>query len=553
MSFLAGHRLLCAWLLAGAILAGLSGHACRGQSVAASEGAEATTIPAPPNPAKITTEALDALVGQASFEQAAGDKASPQQWATGDEQILRRVSFDLVGRPPTVAEARAYLADTSPNKFQDLVERLLASEEFGANWADYWSDTIAFHVPPPELTYLDYAPLERWLAAKLNGNTPWDEVVRELITGTGKIEEQPAATFVGYHQASATNLAAETSRIFLGQQIGCAECHDHPFDHWKRTQFHELAAFFARAKAKLPWNDGPGTVVSSAEKGEYLLPDVDDPKKKGTELRPALLDGKDAEAELADGERRARLATWVTARENPWFARAYANRIWGRLTGRGFYEPVDDLGNSRPRELPAVHEALAGHFVASGFDVKDLFRLVMNTKAYRHNPRFEPGQGSPGALPRLRGDEVFAALKVGVALPDVTPEATKPTAEIRFPPPPKSTRQLVNDVFGADPSLSPVDAPRTIGQALWMMNNEQLQAQINAAEGSGTMLVELLAEHKDDTAACRQLFSRTLAREATAEELRIALEHVKRVGERRAAFEDLLWSLVNSAEFTTRR
>jgi hypothetical protein len=559
MTSLAGHRLLCAWVLGGVFVAGWSGEACRGQSVAASATAEITAIPAPPSPARITTEALDTLVGQTPPEHAAGDKKPPHEATTSDEQILRRVSFDLVGRPPTVAEARAYLADASPTKFQDLVERLLASEEFGANWADYWSDTIAFHVPPPELTYLDYRPLERWLAAKLNGNAPWDEVVRELITATGKIEENPAATFVGYHQARATNLAAETSRIFLGQQIGCAECHDHPFDHWKRTQFHELAAFFARAKAKLPWNDGPGTVVSSAEKGEYLLPDVDDPKKKGAELRPALLDGtpafldKDAEAELADGERRAQLAAWVTARDNPWFARAYVNRIWGRLTGRGFYEPADDLGNSRPHELPAVHEALAEHFVASGFDVKDLFRLVMSSKGYRHNPRFEPGQSSPSTPPRLRGDEVFAALKVGVALPDVTPEAVKPTAEIRFPPPPKSTRQLVNDAFGADPSLSPVDAPRTIGQALWMMNNEQLQAQINAAEGSGTMLAELLAEHKDDTTACRQLFSRTLAREATAEELRISLAHVKRVGERRAAFEDLLWSLVNSAEFTTRR
>jgi len=552
MTFVAGYRPVCAWLLGAVVvlLAGWFGEPCHGQSATASESAEITAVPAPLSPAKLTGEALDALEGQASTEH-------PGPTSSSDQQILRRVTFDLIGRPPTVAEARAYLADKSPTRFRDLVERLLASEEFGANWADYWSDTIAFHVPPPELTYLDYTPLKRWLATKLNGNTPWDEVVRELITATGKVGDVPAATFVGYHQARPTNLAAETSRIFLGQQIGCAECHDHPFDHWKRTQFHELAAFFARAKAKLPWNDGPGTVVSSAEKGEYLLPDLDDPKGKGTELRPALLDGKpafldkDAESDLTDDQRRARLAAWITARENPWFARAYANRIWGRLTGRGFCEPVDDLGNSRTRELPAVHEALAGHFVASSFDVKDLFRLVIGAKAYRDNSRFESGDSA--APPRLRGDEVFAALKVGVALPDVTPEATKPTAEIRFPPPPKSTRQLVNDAFGADPSLSPLDAPRTIGQALWMMNNEQLQAQINAAEGSGTMLAELLAEHKDDTAACRQLFSRTLAREATAEELRITLEHVKRVGERKAAFEDLLWSLVNSAEFTTRR
>ena len=355
------------------------------------------------------------------------------------------------------------------------------ARSFGVNWADYWSDTIAYHVPPPELTYLNYAPLKAWLASRLNGNAPWDEVVRELITGAGKVEDQPAATFVGYHQAVATNLAAETSRIFLGQQIGCAECHDHPFDHWQRKQFHELAAFFARSKAKLPWNDGPATVVSSADKGEYLTPDVADPQKKGAETQPVLLDGKQSEAGLCDSERRGAVGRRVTARDNPWFARAYTNRVWGRLIGRGFYEPVDDLGNSRPRELPAVHEALAAHFVASEYDVKELFRLIIAAKAYRQNTRFDFPPGESGTPSRFRGDEVFAALKVAIALPDVTPESTKATAAIRFPPPSKSTRKLVNDAFGTDPSLAPADAPRTIGQALWMMNNEQLQAQLNAA------------------------------------------------------------------------
>ncbi len=104
----------------------------------------------------------------------------------------------------------------------ELVERLLASQEFGANWANYWTDVIAFHVPPPELTYLNYQPLKEWLAGQFNANRPWDEVVRELITAKGKIADHPAATFVGYHDAVATNLAGETARIFLSQQIGCA-------------------------------------------------------------------------------------------------------------------------------------------------------------------------------------------------------------------------------------------------------------------------------------------------------------------------------------------
>ena len=132
----------------------------------------------------------------------------------------------------------------------------------------------------------------------------------------------PAATFVGYHQANATNLAAETSRIFLGQQILCAQCHDHPFDHWKRTEFHALAAFFARAKAKLPWNDGAGTIVSAVDKGEHVMPDMEDPSKPGSKMKPAFLihDAADVRIGKDDQERRGRLADWVTSRDNPWFA-----------------------------------------------------------------------------------------------------------------------------------------------------------------------------------------------------------------------------------------
>src|SRR5262249_18529227 len=161
-----------------------------------------------------------------------------------DAQFLRRACFDLVGRQPRVDEQQRFATDPPPAPSPDLVGRLLASPEFGDNWAHYWTDTIAFPLPPPALTHFYYGPPAEWLADKFNANAAWDDITRELLTADGKIDERPAATFIGYHQADATNLAGETSRIFLAQQIGCAQCHDHPFDHWKRTQFHELAAFF---------------------------------------------------------------------------------------------------------------------------------------------------------------------------------------------------------------------------------------------------------------------------------------------------------------------
>jgi hypothetical protein len=248
------------------------------------------------------------------------------------------------------------------------------------------------------------------------------------------------------------------------------------------------------------------------------------------------------------------LAEWITARDNPWFAKAYTNRIWARLIGRGFYEPVDDLGASQVPSMPAVHEALAEHFIATDFDVKDLFRLVMNSQTYaRAVARTDAAM--PGSAPpqRLRGDEIFAALEQAIELPNITPPAVAPTDAVRFPPPPASTRDLVNKAFGTDPSLAAVDAPRTMTQALWMMNNDQLLKQIDGRAESGTMLSRLLASEADDKQLCRQLFLRVLAREASEEELVIGLEQVGKGSDRRSAFEDLLWALINSAEFTAKR
>ena len=511
-------------------------------------------------PQRLTSQALDGLIAAQSGAQAQSSRQT-------DAEFLRRLSFDLIGRQPTLAEQEAFAADQSPDRDAKIVEQFLASDEFGRNWANYWSDVIAYRVPPPELTYLNYEPLKKWLAAKLNQNAPWHDVVRELITATGKIDDVPAATFVGYHAANATNLAAETSRIFLAQQIGCAQCHDHPFDSWQRSQFHQLAAFFARSKSKLPWNDGGATVVSSAEKGEYLMPDMDDPFKKGTQMAPTVLDGDPLGKGMGDLERREQLAAWVTARDNPWFAKALTNRVWARLMGRGFYEPIDDLGDSQSAVWPEVHEALADHFRATDYDMKDLFRLIANTDAYRRGVRTaEPDavESAVAAPLRLRGDEVFAALAVGIDLPNVTPPKIEPTNEIRFPPPPQSTRDLVNAAFGNDPSFAPVDAPRTMSQALWMMNNEQLQRQIDSSPESGTMLAELHKSEQDDAAAIKKLYRRVLAREATDSEVSLAVQHIRKLGDdknlggemvegRGAAFEDLLWALVNSAEFTTRR
>jgi len=508
----------------------------------------------PIEPRRLTSNELDALLAERLAENGleTGERIS-------DQRFLRRLAFDLTGRPPTPEALEAFLDDerASTEKRAAQIDDVLASSAFGEAWGVYWSDTIRHRVPPPELTFLIYNEFEAWLAEQLNANRPWDGIVRDLLTAKGKVADDPSTTFVAFHQANPTKLGAETARIFLGLQLQCAECHDHKFDHWKREQFHGLAAFFGRTQAKLAQKRAGPTVVKSRDKGEYKTPNLEDPTKPGEPTAPTFLDGEGLPLGAGDEQRRSLLAEAVTDPDNPWFARAYVNRIWARLIGRGFYDPVDDMAAYQPHQWPEVHDALAAHFVATGYDIKDLFRLIVSTEFYqrrlpdiRNGRRLAEGTARPR---RLSAEEVFLALEQALEIPIITPPEVKPTKAIRFPPPPKSTKDLITERFDFDPSVCPDQISRTMGQAMMIMNNEQIQARVDADPDSGTPLARLLQQESDDEAVIRALWKRTLAREPSEREIQIGLEHVEAVGDRGAAFEDLLWSLINSAEFTTRR
>jgi len=164
--------------------------------------------------------------------------------AVDDEAFLRRLSLDLIGRQPTMDEMSRFLADASAEKRASAVEKLLAEPEFGANWANYWSDVISYRTPGPELTFLNYTPFKNWLAEQFNQNKGWDETTYNVITAIGKVADNPAATYVGFHQGDKSRLASETTRVFLSTQIQCAECHDHKFVEMPQETFHHVAAFF---------------------------------------------------------------------------------------------------------------------------------------------------------------------------------------------------------------------------------------------------------------------------------------------------------------------
>jgi hypothetical protein len=468
-----------------------------------------------------------------------------------DAAFLRRVTYDLIGRQPKPEEMHAFMTDADTNKRVAKVEQLLASSEFGTNWANYWSDVISYRTPQPELTFLNYTPFKHWLATEFNSGKKWDETVYQIITAGGKVGENPAATFVGFHQADKTRLASETTRVFLSTQIQCAECHNHKFIDLKQETFHHVAAYFARVEAKLPWNDSQAIEVKSKAKGEHKMPGGKD------DMTPAAFGEGGAEIGASDLQRRTELAHWLVGPENPWFAKAFVNRVWARTMGRGFSEPVDEIGELGDHVLPEVFSMVADHFIASEFDIKKLFRMIVLSRAYQRPLQETPrGWSKPFAVlspGRLRGDEVFDSLVQGIELPNVTPEAVKPTDAIRFPPPPKSTRDLVNEAFGSDPSLAAEHVTRTMQQVMFMMNNKQLQKQVDAKESAATVLAKLIAESSDDQVVITKLYERLMARQPSEKELKIAREHIAATQDRRAAMEDILWGLLNSAEFISRR
>src|SRR5581483_10159127 len=240
-----------------------------------------------------------------------------------------------------------FLTDKAPDKRARVIDRLLASEDYAKHWAQYWRTVITSRTT--DFRAIAFARnFEAWLTEQLLANRSWGAITHDLLTSSGTLRfDEPEKNGQVYFLLSRfgadaiTERTAETSRIFLGIQIQCAQCHDHPSDVWQRRQFHELAAYFARLKER-PVREGMrqiGLQTVSTFRGEHQMPGKEDPKK-GTTVEPRFLDGKGPGADLSDVKRRQALAEAITGKDNPWFAAAFVNRMWGELMGQAFYTPI---------------------------------------------------------------------------------------------------------------------------------------------------------------------------------------------------------------------
>jgi hypothetical protein len=492
---------------------------------------------------------------------------APPMTLANDEVFLRRASFDLVGHPASPAQITQFVAEKNPDKRAIVVDLLLKSPEFGVNWGRYWRDAIIARRTEPRAEMVGPV-LAKYISERFNADDGWNRIAEEMITATGSIRENGATAIIMAQSGNAEEIAAEVARLFLGVQIQCAQCHDHPTDRWKRQQFHELAAFFARVEtrqvrdSKVPLDyevvgrDRGRVYVPPKPDGknrslEHFMPDLDDPKAQGTIVQPALfLTDQRIDTGKTDEVRRDVLATWTTDEKNPWFAKAFVNRVWTELVGWGFYEPVDDLGPDRECRAPKTLEFLSSQFVKHDYQVKWLYRTIMATDAYQR----APGDAKTSPLlvshaTRLRSDQFYDALTMALGVKDLQFDFAPrrgPGARLRGP------RYMLAEEFEFDPSDPRGEQAGSIPQSLILMNAKGVQQSIDGGDEK-TALGKLLAETTDDTEVTRQLYLRALGRQPTEKERSTCLAHVKAAKSRNAAFEDVLWALVNSTEMLVRR
>jgi hypothetical protein len=515
-------------------------------------------VNAPLTPVK--SEEIDRLVGREL--QAEGIKPAP---LTTDEQFLRRVTLDLTGRLPAPAAVLGFVADKDPHKRAKVIDKLLDSDDYARHWARYWRDVIAARVADGRGRALQNA-FDQWMTQQLKSDQGWDQIARAMITADGPCRfddegQNGANYFLASHLGpdAANEQAAETSRIFLGIRIQCAQCHDHPSDQWKRVQFHELAAYFARVGAQPIREDKKfvGLRLVSRPRGEHTMPDKADPKK-ALLTHPRFLDGSEAGKDKSDLERRRALAGAIVGPSNYWFAGAYVNRIWGELMGQSFYQPVDDMGPGKEAVMAPVLTRLAASFRATDYDIKALFRVIMKSQTYQRQLwRGEASDnhlhGAAASPARLRANVLWDSL-VGVLGPigpvGKLPEAKKIQGK-GAPRPANFFQALFTLEFGYDPSIRPDEVEGSIPQALMLMNSPAINQRMQAR--ADTMLGQVLKNNKEDDAALAALYLHALARKPTDRELSKCRAYIKKIGNRDEAFEDILWALINSTEFQTKR
>lgn len=517
-----------------------------------------------------------------------------------DEVFLRRACLDLLGILPTAEEARKFVnaggsgagippASGASNFKQSnagrmpaetgwkpaplakraaLVDELLERPEFADFWALKWADLL--RVEEKSLDAKGMQDFHRWLRASIASGKPMDQFARELIASRGSTYANPEANF---YRANRTPVirAEAAAQVFLGTRLQCAQCHNHPFDRWTQDDYYDWAALFARVDYKILENNRRDKNDKHEFIGEQIVylarkGSVTNPRTEKT-AEPRFLGAAKMDFEKQD-ELEA-LAAWMTRADNPLFARSQVNRIWYHLMGHGIVDPIDDFRATNPASHPALLDALTAEFVKSGFSLRHVIRLVMNSRAYQ--TASEPNETNAGdelnyarpALRRLTAEQMFDSLHevAGVAaefknLPAGTRAAELPGARIegRRGRRAQMSPDVFLSMFGKPPRLLTCECERStdtsMGQAFFMISGPSVNELLTRSDNR---LAALLDSGKPNRAVVEELYWTALTRAPSEGELTKTVVHIEKAKDRRAGVEDVLWGLVNAKEFVLRR
>ncbi len=460
-----------------------------------------------------------------------------------DEEFLRRASIDAIGTLPTPDEVRKFVAEPSPDKREHLVDQLLEHNEYASYWAIQWGDLLRNKRRYGDGYKRGTFAFAAWIRDAFVQNVPYDQFVRGILTAQGDVSDSPPV--VWYREVrNVTHQVNDTSQLFLGMRIQCANCHHHPYEKWSQDDYWGFAAHFARLGQK------QGAVAN--ENAIFVRKDggMNQPRT-GRSMKPKPLGAPETEFVRGEDPRQS-LVDWMTNPENPYFARAIVNRMWAHFLGLGLVEAVDDMRVTNPPTNPELLNALAKDFIAHKFDLKHLIRTIMNSRTYQLSSAPSPFN----AKDRQNYARYFPRRLAAEVLSDAVDAATGSSE--RFGGFPAGTRAIdlpdeaINsyflDVFGRSQRETACECERSkapnLAQLLHLMNSPETQNKI-----SNGRVERMIKEKLPDEEIARELFLWAFSRQPKADELDAVLGHVRSATNKKAAFEDVLWSLLSSKEF----
>ncbi|MCP4811662.1 MAG: DUF1553 domain-containing protein [Planctomycetaceae bacterium] len=479
-----------------------------------------------------------------------------------DQEFLRRVFIDTIGTLPTVAETTGFLADEDPNKRDKLIDSLLERPEFVDYWTYKWSDVLLINGqklrPPAVKAYYT------WLREKVKGGTPWDQLVRDVVTSSGSSHENGATNFFALHQ-DPEGMSENVAQAFLGLSIGCAKCHNHPLEKWTNNQYYAMANMFSRVRAKGWGGDGRNgnglRTLFVVPTGELVQPLTGKPQP------PTPLDGQPLAFDDAT-DRRIALAAWLTAPDNPYFARSITNRVWANFMGVGLVETVDDMRVSNPATNEQLLAASARYLVEHQFDLKSLMRVIMQSATYqRSSMPLEQNQAEKRFYARyyprrMMAEVLLDAISQVIDVPSTFNEiafngADKQKTDFY----PRGTRaiQLYDSAvasnflktFGRNDRAITCECERSdepsMIQVLHISNGSTIN---NKMKSKDSHVTKLAVSEKPFSEIIDDAYLRCLSRHPTDQEAKALLAMMQESkDDRRIAVEDLYWAVLSSREF----